>query len=118
MQILKKSTECYIQRCEKCGSVLKYSECDIHAKNKQIKTEDDQYKITTVCSFDSFVCPSCGEINIANREPVPNASIIDPLARCELEKAILGRGVPYQTMQLILSDFDARIDYLHSFVWK
>ena len=38
---------------------------------------------------------------------------LNPLERLELEKAMLGRGVNYETIQLILSDFDIRIRYLH-----
>lgn len=37
----------------------------------------------------------------------------NPLELLELEKAMLGRGVDYETIQLILSDFDIRIRHLH-----
>ena len=39
---------------------------------------------------------------------------INPLERNELEKAMLGRGIDYETIQLILKDFDARIMYLEN----
>ena len=38
---------------------------------------------------------------------------LNHLERNELEKAMLGRGVDYETIQLILKDFDARIMHLH-----
>lgn len=37
---------------------------------------------------------------------------LNPLERCELEKSMLGRGVDYNTVQLIIQDFDARIQHL------
>lgn len=43
---------------------------------------------------------------------------LNPLERNELEKAMLGRGVDYETIQLILSDFDIRIKHLHSVYQK
>lgn len=39
-------------------------------------------------------------------------SVLNPLERNELEKAIVGRGVSYATMQLIMRDFDTRIRHL------
>ena len=39
---------------------------------------------------------------------------LNPLERCELEKAMLGRGVDYNTAQLIINDFDARMQHLDS----
>lgn len=39
---------------------------------------------------------------------------LNPLERCELEKAMLGRGVDYDTAQLIIKDFDARMKHLDS----
>jgi hypothetical protein len=40
MQILKEAPECYIQQCEYCGAVLKYSECDINIKNKTFEIKN------------------------------------------------------------------------------
>jgi len=37
---------------------------------------------------------------------------LNPLERNELEKAMLGRGVSYDTIQLILKDFYVRMKYL------
>lgn len=39
---------------------------------------------------------------------------LNPFERNELEKAMLGRGVDYKTIQLILMDFDARIEHLEN----
>lgn len=39
---------------------------------------------------------------------------LNPIERNELEKAMLGRGVDYETIQLILRDFDARIEHLEN----
>ena len=43
---------------------------------------------------------------------------LNSLERNELEKAMLGRGVDYETIQLILRDFDKRIEYLYSILIK
>lgn len=71
MQILKEAPECYIQQCKYCGAVLKYSECDINVadKNFNIIDSDGFERVSSCrCSFDSFVCPSCYEINEARRK--------------------------------------------------
>lgn len=39
---------------------------------------------------------------------------LNPLERNELVKAMLGRGVDYETIELILRDFDDRIEHLYS----
>lgn len=55
-----------------------------------------------------------------NQNYVPPASKVkcfNPLERNELEKAMLGRGVDYETIQLILRDFDIRIEHLYSVVY-
>ena len=39
---------------------------------------------------------------------------LNPLERNELEKAMLGRGVDYETIQLVLGDFDIRVEHLYS----
>jgi hypothetical protein len=39
---------------------------------------------------------------------------LNPIERNELEKAMLGRGVDYETAQLILADFDARVKNLNA----
>ena len=64
MQILKEAPECYIQMCENCGAVLKYSECDIILKNTSWTTEEGGWG---VCTYDSFECPSCHCHNEAKR---------------------------------------------------
>lgn len=42
---------------------------------------------------------------------------LKPLERNELEKAMLGRGVDYETVQLILRDFDSRVEHLYSVIY-
>lgn len=39
-----------------------------------------------------------------------------PIERNELEKAMLCRGVDYDTIQLIIRDFDIRVERLYSLV--
>lgn len=71
MQILKEAPECYIQQCEYCGAVLKYSECDINVKNKsfEIKHSDGSTIVPNcICTCDSFICPSCYRVNEAKRK--------------------------------------------------
>lgn len=43
---------------------------------------------------------------------------LNPLERNELEKAMLGRGVDYEIIQLILRDFDIRIKHLYEVVYS
>lgn len=69
MQILKEAPEWYIQHCEHCGAVLKYSECDIHVKNVPfyIKNKNgENIRFQYVC--DTFICPCCNKINEAERK--------------------------------------------------
>lgn len=70
MQILKEAPECYIQQCNNCGAVLKYSECDINVAYKAFEYNDpDCPDITSMfCAYDSFVCPSCNGVNEAKRK--------------------------------------------------
>ena len=67
MQILKEAPECYIQQCEHCGAVLKYSECDINVKNKHFAVNTPESEGWCICAYDSFVCPACGALNEAKR---------------------------------------------------
>lgn len=57
MQILKEAPDCYIQRCECCGAVLKYSEFDIIPSGESYTNPDGNG--WGVCFYDSFECPSC-----------------------------------------------------------
>lgn len=71
MQILKEAPECYIQQCEYCGAVLKYSECDINIRNKTFEIKNSDGSVLSpncICSYDSFVCPSCCGVNEAKRK--------------------------------------------------
>lgn len=71
MQIIKDAPECYIQQCEYCGAVLKYSECDINVRNKSFEIKHSNGSVIAsdcICSYDSFVCPSCYKINGARRK--------------------------------------------------
>lgn len=68
MQILKEAPECYIQQCKYCGAVLKYSECDIRVRNNEFSFKDNEDNDHhCVCVYDSFVCPSCFNVNEAKR---------------------------------------------------
>lgn len=42
-----------------------------------------------------------------------NMQYIDALERNELEKAIVGRGVDYDTAQKIVDDYDKRLQHLY-----
>ena len=64
MEILEKAPECYIQQCNNCGAVLKYSECDIHPGDTPFK---DNNGVEWTCTCDSFVCPSCNHPISATR---------------------------------------------------
>lgn len=71
MQIIKEAPECYIQQCEYCGAVLKYSECDINVRNKSFEIKHSNGSVMAsdcIYSYDSFVCPSCYKVNEARRK--------------------------------------------------
>lgn len=70
MQILKESPDCYIQHCAYCGAVLKYSECDIHVKKIKFTVKNDKGNNNTYwfSDDDTFVCPCCYNVNIAERK--------------------------------------------------
>lgn len=57
---------------------------------------------------------SCAQIKPLSQ---PSDKPLHPLERNELEKAMLGRGINYETIQLILSDFDARIEHMRK-LWQ
>ena len=88
-------------------------------KNDYIKRED---AITALCDLRKGfrhikeIC-AVGACIVEIKDCVPSAPTskvgLNPLARLELEKAMLGRGVDYETIQLILLDFDIRIRYLN-----
>ena len=42
---------------------------------------------------------------------------LDPFHRNELEKAMLGRGIDYDTIQLIINDFENRLKHLYSVIY-
>lgn len=65
MTVVERSDECYIQQCRECGAVLRYSMNDIHIKEKPFRVSNDG--LPYVVSFDSIVCPQCGEILEATR---------------------------------------------------
>lgn len=65
MEILAKAPECYIQQCDCCGAVLRYSKCDIHMSGVPFYVDNgDQW----VCGYDAIICPSCNEVLKAKRE--------------------------------------------------
>lgn len=65
MEILAKAPECYIQQCDRCGAVLRYSKCDITLANIPFYVDNgDKW----LCTYDSIICPSCGEALEAKRE--------------------------------------------------
>lgn len=73
MQVLAKSPECYIQQCGHCGSVLKYSECDIHISDVPFYTKGGE---EWTCGFDSILCPCCDNIIEAKRIWIVEAELI------------------------------------------
>lgn len=58
MEILAKVTDCYMQKCDKCKSVLKYSSSDINVSGSVLYLGGDPW---TFC-YDTVICPSCGKI--------------------------------------------------------
>lgn len=66
MTVLQESPECFIQRCEECGAVLKYSFDDIHAEAHPYY--DEHGKITYIADFESIMCPCCKEVIPATKE--------------------------------------------------
>ena len=66
MTVLQESPECFIQQCEECGAVLKYSLHDIHAEAHPYY--DEYGKIMHIAGFESIMCPCCNEVIPATKE--------------------------------------------------
>lgn len=65
MEILAKAPEYYIQQCKICGTVFKYSKCDINLSNIPFYAEDGtEWR----CHYDSIMCPTCNHPIKAERE--------------------------------------------------
>lgn len=63
MTVLRESHECYIQQCNECGAVLKYSLHDIHIANETFFIDDQPW----VASYDTIVCPCCKRPLVATK---------------------------------------------------
>lgn len=63
MTVLHESHECYIQQCNECGAVLKYSLHDIHIANEPFFVDDQQWG----ASYDAIVCPCCKRLLVATK---------------------------------------------------
>lgn len=66
MTVLQESPECYIQQCQECGAVLKYSKHDIHIEADPYY--DDNGDIIYIAGFDSIMCPCCKKVILAAKE--------------------------------------------------
>lgn len=65
MTVLHESPEYYIQQCDKCGAVLKYSLHDIHIAEKPFFVNNDESP--WYASFDAIVCPCCKSMLVATK---------------------------------------------------
>lgn len=63
MTVLHESPEYYIQQCNECGAVLKYSLHDIHIANEQFFVDDQPW----LASYDAIVCPCCKRLLVATK---------------------------------------------------
>lgn len=63
MTVLYDSPEYYIQRCDKCGAVLKYSLHDIHIAYEPFSIDGVEY----IASDDTICCPCCKSILTATK---------------------------------------------------
>ena len=64
MTVLHESPEHYIQQCERCGAILKYSLHDINIGAQPFWSKGQ----ITVASYDSIICPCCQEILPATKQ--------------------------------------------------
>jgi hypothetical protein len=60
MIVLQESPEYFIQQCEECGAILKYSLHDIHPEAAPYYDEDGEIKC--IAGFESIMCPCCKEV--------------------------------------------------------
>ena len=90
--------------CTKEGRVCQYA-------NK------DNYCTITGCIHPAGTIKIYSYEDDSNKMANQDYKPLDPLARNELEKAMLGRGVDCETIQLILKDFDVRVKHLYSVVY-
>lgn len=66
MTVLHERPENYIQQCDKCSAVLKYSLNDIHIAYEQFFV--DNCDLPWIASFDSIVCPCCKNLLPATKQ--------------------------------------------------
>ena len=66
MTVLQESPECFIQQCQKCRAVLRYSLNDIHIEADPYYDENGG-KIF-IAGYDSIMCPCCKEVIPATKE--------------------------------------------------
>ena len=66
MTVLHESPEHYIQQCQECGAVLKYSLLDIHIEADPYY--DESGEIIYIAGFDSIMCPCCKKVIPATKE--------------------------------------------------
>lgn len=66
MTVLHESPEYYIQQCQECGAVLKYSPHDIHIMADPYY--DEHGEIIYMAGFDSIMCPCCEKVIPATKE--------------------------------------------------
>ena len=64
MEILEKAPDRYIQQCNHCMAILKYSDSDIHPAWTSFRAEDGT---EWTGSNDFFICPSCNKAVVAER---------------------------------------------------
>lgn len=60
MTVLDRNLDCFVQICDECGTVFKYSVSDINREGDRVFTK--KYTNGIITSYDFVICPACGEV--------------------------------------------------------
>lgn len=69
MTVLDKNLECFVQICDDCGTIFKYSMSDINREGDRVFTK--KYTDGVITSHDFVICPTCGEVLHHSRKAPP-----------------------------------------------
>ena len=67
MTVLDRNLDCFVQICDECGTVFKYSVADINREGSRVFTK--KYTSGIITSYDFVICPTCGEVLCHSHKP-------------------------------------------------
>ena len=101
-------------RLVKCRECVLLSKCPSGQRCVELISEFEH--ICPVGETNKDIAQNYDDILFIEPADPEELNHLGPIERNELEKAMMGRGIDYNTIQLILRDFDARIEHLNSMI--